>query len=165
MAVVTGSILDLTAQSMANREVEIIFQLNAPNTYSVGSSTGRIIPTEPAVIEPASDGSFSVNLAVTDSMVNVGWYNMQVRWLSAEHGSGLIDFPEWRLQVPSAGGNFGELVTGPDGTAGGSNGRIVWVSQTAPENPRKFMLWLEQEPGATPDPYDPRNTGLLKEWQ
>ena len=164
MALVSGSVLDLTAGSMDPLEIEVVFTLNAPNTYAAGSSAGRIIPTEPAVIKPDSSGDFTVNLAVTTAMVNEGWYNLQLRWLGADSGTALIDFPDWQIIVPSAGGNLGDLVVN---TAGGGihNSRVVWVSQTAPPYPRKFMLWLQQEPGESPDPYDPANTGNLYEWR
>lgn len=164
MALVEGSILDLTAGSMNPLEVEVVFTLNAPNTYPAGSSVGRIIPTEPAVVKPDASGNFSVNLAVTTAMINEAWYNIQIRWLGADAGAALIDFPDWQLIVPTEGGNLGELVV--NATGGGiHNGRVVWVSKTAPQYPRKFMLWLQQEPGPTPDPYDPANTGNLYEWR
>lgn len=167
MATVTGNLKDIVGASMDSREAVILFTLNSPNVV-VGS--GGLRPDAPKEVTPGSNGDFSVNLEPTVNMFNDAWYTISIMWLQGADGpqgkaAALQGFLDIRLRVPSGGGTLDQLLTRePAGGRPGPNGRVVWVSQTAPPRPHKFMLWLEQEPGPTPDPFDPKNTSNLKEW-
>lgn len=168
MANVTGNLLDIGGNTMISREAVILFTLNSPNVM-VGS--GGVRPDNTREVVPDSNGDFSVNLEPTVNMFKDAWYNISIRWLQGADGpqgkaAALEGFMDLQLRVPSGGGRLDQLVTmgGPGGTPG-PNGRVVWVSQTPPSNPRPWMLWLEQEPGDSPDPFDPKNTSDLHEWR
>jgi hypothetical protein len=130
----------------------IIFTLNAPNAKS-----GVMLPTEPARITPASNGDFTAPLQSTTDMHDDAWYSVAIQWLDAAGEYKKIDFPDWALQVPTSGGSFSDLFGRPP-----RNTRMVYVSLTPPDDPRPFMLWLEQDPN---DLENPLNTGVLYEWR
>lgn len=160
MANVTGNLRDIIRSRMHFNEAEIIFELNDINIMPGGG----LRPTKEVVALPdEEDGSFSIDLEPTTTMTNLAYYRLKVRWLG--EASALIDFASWKIVVPPSGGDLSQLVVDSGGVPGGSNGRIVWVSQTAPQHPRPFMLWLKQEPGPDPDPFDSRNTSDLYEWR
>src|SRR5690554_2772390 len=166
MATVTGNLKDITGGSLNSREGIIQFTLNQGN-IRVGND--NVIPdnTRAAVPDPIT-GEFSINLEPTVEMALDAWYLLSVLWLQQDDGgfkkpAALTSYVDLKIRVPSSGGTIGQLMGGAEGSNG--NNRIVWVSQTAPSNPRPFMLWLEQEPGLGPDPFDPRNTSNLYEWR
>lgn len=166
MATVTGNLKDIVGASMDSREAVILFTLNSPNVV-VGS--GGLRPDAPYEVTPSSNGDFTVNLEPTVNMFNDAWYTISIMWLQGAfgpegEGAALQGFLDMQLRVPSGGGRFDQLLTRRPGGNPGPNGRVVWVSQDPPSKPHRFMLWLEQEPGPNPDPFDPRNTSDLKEW-
>lgn len=150
MPLVTGNWRDILNAPMLEEKPEILFTLNKPNMAG-----GTIYPSDPVVVTPKADGSFSVNLASTQDMVDVGWYTIKLRWLGLSSGAALMDFPEWKITVPRSGGVISNLLDSP-----GTNQRVVWVSLTPPVAPRPFMLWLEQDPQATES-----DTARLYEWR
>lgn len=169
MAAVTGNLKDITGGTFGSREGVIQFTLNAGN-IRVGS--GNVIPNNTREVVPDFDtGEFSINLEPTEAMALDAWYTVSILWLQqSESGvrepAALASYVDLKIRVPSGGGRIDELWdSGGGGGTPGPNSRVVWVSQTAPANPHRFMLWLEQEPGPTPDPFDSRNTGNLKEWR
>ncbi|UTT40260.1 hypothetical protein NMP99_03105 [Glutamicibacter mishrai] len=170
MATVTGNLKDITGGTFGSREGVIQFTLNAGN-IRVGS--GNVIPDNTREVVPDFDtGAFSINLEPTDAMALDAWYTVSVLWLQQSDSgirepAALASYVDLKIRVPSSGGQIGDLWESGSGNGGspGPNSRVVWVSQTAPANPNRFMLWLEQEPGPSPDPFDPRNTSDLKEWQ
>lgn len=160
MALVTGNLRDIIRSRMHFKEAEIIFELNEINLMP----DGGIRPTEQVIVLPdETDATFEVDLEPTTSMSNQAYYRLKVRWLG--EAAALMDFAEWRIIVPPSGGSLDQLIVDANGIPGGNNGRVVWVSQTAPERPRPWMLWLQQEPGENPDPFDPLNTSNLLEWR
>lgn len=169
MATVTGNLKDITGGTFGSREGVIQFTLNAGNV-SVGS--GSVIPDNTRETTPDFDtGDFTINLMPTDSMALDAWYSVSVLWLQQSDSgirepAALASYVDLKIRVPSSGGPIDELWdAGGNSGSPSPNSRVVWVSQTEPENPHRFMLWLEQEPGPTPDPFDSRNTGNLKEWR
>lgn len=149
-ATVTGSLDDLGGGHLVGRAPKIIFTLNAPN-----SKAGKMHPTEPVVVTPASNGTWSVELESTTDMLDTAWYRVSIEWRDAGDNYGKGDWPEWKMQVPTAGGVFSNLFVVPP-----TNTRMVYVSLTPPPDPRPFSLWLVQNPD---DPLDPLNTGQIKE--
>ncbi|WP_190263684.1 hypothetical protein [Glutamicibacter nicotianae] len=169
MALVTGNLKDITGGLLATREGIVQFTLNQGNIRVNGDN---VIPDNTRGATPdAATGEFSINLEPTDQMALDAWYTVSVLWLQQDDGgfkkpAALASYVDMKIRVPSSGGSIGQLIDPNAGSGGGgANNRIVWVSQTAPSNPRPFMLWLQQEPGPDPDPFDSRNTGLLKEWR
>lgn len=169
MPAVTGNLKDIIGSSMDGREGVLIFTLNAANVV-VGN--GGVRPDTPYEVTPSSSGDFTVNLEATTGMFMDAWYTVSVRWLQGANGpqgraAALESFLDLQVRVPSGGGRIDQLLSqghGPGG-APGPNGRVVWVSQSPPSKPRPWQLWLQQEPGENPDPFDPKNTGNLHEWR
>ncbi len=155
MAVVSGNIKDILGGNFVGKFPQIIFTLNAPQT----KAGGFVYPTEPVKITPAGDGSWEADLVPTTDMLDDAWYTVQIQWVKsiAPRSFGAFNFPEWELQVPTAGGFFSDLFGRPP-----TNTRMVYVSLTAPESPRPFTLWLKDDPN---DPDNPLNTGVLSEWR
>lgn len=151
-ASVPGNLTDVGGGHLVGKIPEIHFTLNRPN-----SKSGKIHPTEPVTVQPASDGSFTAVLETTTDMLDDAWYTVSIQWLDAGGNYVKADFPDWELQVPVGGGTFTDLFGRPP-----SNQRMVYVSLTAPSDPRPFTLWLKQDPT---DPNNPLNTGDLYEWR
>jgi hypothetical protein len=151
MATVTGTLYDISGGHLAGKNPELVFTLN--DTAATG---GGVYVTEPSVITPGGDGSFTVSLPSTDLMRDDNYYSLQIQWLDPAGNYIRIDFPDWKIRVPTGGGTIGDL-RGP-----GSNMSMVYVSLTPPEHPVPFMLWLEQ------DPDNPSNTAAssnLYRWE
>lgn len=138
MPLVTGNLRDIANEPMGNKEPEILFSLNRAN-----SAGGVLYPTQPVTVKPDNEGNFYVNLASTVDMVDTGYYQIQLRFLSPSSlESTLMDFPDWRITVPREGGTISTLLAGHNP----GNQRMVWVSNTPPLMPRPNMMWLEQDP-------------------
>ncbi len=152
MAAVTGTLWDAGLGHLVGKQPELIFTLNAPNTKA-----GALYATEPAKVTPASDGTYTANLASTLDMQDNAWYSLSVRWLDAAGNYVRQDFPDWSLHVPPTGGVFSDLFGKPP-----SNQRMVYVSLTPPDDPQPFMLWLKQDPE---DPDNPDGPSDLYEWR
>lgn len=160
---VTGSLRDILGSRMHFKDVEILFELNDINVVSSGSSAGRITPTEPAIVLPdETTGDFIAPLEATTLMANLAWYRMRVRWQGADANATLIDFPDWRIVVPPGGGRLDRLITDAQGMPGSTNGRLVYVSLTAPPKNRPWSLWLQSDPN-DPDNTNRQSSGKLHE--
>ncbi|AIX99763.1 hypothetical protein ART_0165 [Arthrobacter sp. PAMC 25486] len=163
MSTVSGNIRDVGGISMVGKQVQLVFTLNRPNLVAAGYAAGRVLPTEPVKVKPDALGEWTTVLNDTDVMFDDAWYSLQIEWINGEYGP--VDFPDWRIAVPAGGGMLQDLVLGPGGVGpggGGSNQNLVWVSLTAPKNPKPFQLWLHQNPD---DLKDPRNTSILYRWE
>lgn len=163
MALVSGQLRDITANPMGNQKVVLLLSLNRPGLKATGSFAGEVLPTETVKVVPQSSGDWSVDLALTTNLLDDCWYQLSIQWVGDDGvPGGRMDFPDWKIRVPEGGGKLADLVDRGPGY-GGVNNRVVWVSQKAPEHPRRFMLWLQQDP-ENPDPTNPLNTGNLYEW-
>lgn len=151
-APVVGNVTDVAGTHLNGKIPELHFTLNSPN-----AKAGKVIPTEPLTVQPATDGSFTANLESTTDMVDDAWYTVSIQWLDAGGNYVKADFPDWQLQVPTAGGSFSNLFGKPP-----KNTRMVYVSLTPPDNPRPFTLWLKANPA---NEFDPLNTWDLYEWR
>lgn len=149
---VTGTLTDIGGGHLVGKQPQIVFTPNRPN-----SKAGVMVPTEPVKVAPAADGTFAANLSSTTDMQDDAWYTVSMVWLDAAGNYVKADFPDWSLQVPTSGGVFSNLFGRPP-----ANQRMVYVSLTAPEDPRPFTLWLKQNPD---NQADPLNTGELYEWR
>lgn len=153
LATVTGTLSDVGGGHLAGLHPELVFTLNQP-----GLSSGTLYATQPEPVAPASNGAWSVDLADTSKMSDDCYYTLAIRWQDPDGKRTRVDFPDWKIRVPTGGGNIADL-RGP-----GSNQSMVYVSTTPPDNPTPFMLWLEQDPD-NPDPSNPANTGTLHRWE
>lgn len=163
MSDVSGNIRDTGGISMVGKQVELVFTLNRPNVVAAGFAAGRLQPTSSVKVTPDALGDWTVTLSDTTTMFDDAWYTLQIRWINGEYGP--VDFPDWRIVVPPGGGQLQDLIVGAGSTGpggGGSNPTLVWVSLTAPKNPKPFQLWLKNNPD---DLTDPLNTSILYRWE
>lgn len=149
---VTGNLTDVGGGHLVGKIPEIHFTLNAPN-----AKAGVMLPTEPVTVQPATDGSFTAPLQSTVDMNDDAWYTVSIQWLDSAGNYVKADFPDWNLQVPTGGGSFSDLFGRPP-----KNTAMIYVSLSAPDNPRKWTYWLESDPV---DPSNPLNTGNLYQWR
>ncbi len=164
MAEVTGSIKDILDESLAGRQVEIIFRLNNANIQTTAGTLSRINPTAEARVTPnASTGFFNVNLTPTEVMLFDAYYTISIRWVDGKGPE--RDFPGWQLRVTRDGGTLTEmLVLGPpQGHWGGpiANLSMVLIALTQPENLQVGQLWLQASPGNHSSADESLNTGKL----
>lgn len=144
---VTGRLSDFGWQNLAAFAPTLYF---IPSNAAVDPN-GRVLATKHVAATLNSDGSWSVQLAATDDLRPGGThYTVAIRWLDF-HG---FDAPDFKLFVPTGGGNLGGIITAP------SNPGLVWVSLTEPRNPSRGDLWLNAD---TSNQYV--GTGELKKWR
>lgn len=155
MAAVTGTLRNFGLANINYLDPEVIFQANKPAT----GGSGQIFATEPIIVTPGSDSSWTANLQDTEALLTEDvYYTITVQWRDPANNYIRADFPEWRLYVPSAGGVFGDLVQHP------VNRSMVIKSPTDPGT--KFgegALWLQIDPADPDTPTNPGNTGDLYE--
>lgn len=149
MAVVTGTLWDIGTGHLGGRQPQLVFEIDRP-----GTKGGYVYATEPEIVTPAADGSWSANLTPTVDMLDQCHYKLSMRWLDPAGNFVRVDFPDWEIHVSSAGGKFTDLITKT------SNSRMVHVSTTAPKDPQMFSLWLQMDPE---NPASLLNTGNLYE--
>lgn len=154
MPKITGKLRDIGLDSLAGKNPVLEFSLNSPNA----KDDGRLYTTNPVRVTPDSNGDFTVYLDATDSMVKDAWVKLTVKWAETgekgETGYTRIDFPDFQIRVGDTTTSLGNAIER------GANGNpmMVWVSLTAPPDPRPFDMWLKDNPE---DPSDRRNTGNL----
>lgn len=161
MPAISGHVRDIVDASMANRVVALVFRLNAPNvqgTSSGGTAAGTIHPTAERKVTPGSDGSFSVDLVLTTTMLSDAWYEVGIVW--NENEGPLWDYPNWQIRVGSGGNISDKVYFRPPGGGGGplANLTLVLLSLTEPPNLARGQLWWKVNPN---DPADPANTGKI----
>jgi len=149
---VTGNLTDVGGGHLVGKYPEIHFTLNGPH-----AKAGVMLPTQPLTVQPASDGSFTAPLQSTEDMLDDAWYNVSIQWLDSAGNYVKADFPDWNLQVPTGGGSFSDLFGRPP-----KNTAMIYVSLSAPDNPRKWTFWLKDDPTNTANPL---NTGNLYQWR
>lgn len=151
MAVVTGTLYDIAGGHLAGKAPQLIFTLN-----DTAATAGGVYVTEPNNVTPAGDGSFTVDLPATELMRDDNYYTLKIQWLNPAGQRNEIDFPQWKIRVPTGGGKLSDL------RGNGANQSMVYVSLTPPEDPKPFMLWLEQDPDK---PDDIANPSKLYRWE
>lgn len=156
MPVVTGELKDIVGATLASRVGKVIFRLVEPNIVATGSSAGRIIPTATEPVTPSTDGSFSVNLTSTHTMLADGYYVLTIEWLDSSMPH--TDFPDWQIRVGANGGPLGGMTEVGAGGGRGPNLSLVLMGLTKPPNLKVGQLWWKTDPN---DPYGTANTGLI----
>lgn len=155
MPVVTWELKDIVGATLASRVGRVIFRLVEPNIVASGSNAGRILPTAEESVTPNSDGSGSVNLADTSTMLTDGYYVLTIEWVDSTMPH--TDFPEWQIRVGPNGGKLSGLIDSGGGH-GGPNLSLVLMSLTQPPNLKRGQLWWKTNPD---NPSDSRNTGQI----
>lgn len=123
MALVTFTLKDFQLEALADRQPTVVFTASAPAT-----SFGYVLSTVPIRVPLSPNGSGSVDLVPTTTMPQQGiYYSMKIEVLGETAGEYThVDFPDWKLYVPSDGGSFDDLITMP------VNPRFTWVGTTPP---------------------------------
>jgi hypothetical protein len=155
MTTVTGKLLDAGLASINGLNPVLIFQVNKPAI----TDSGTFIVTDPIEVTPASDGTFSVNLSNTDTLLtNDVYYTMSAEWRAPDLNYARADYPDWKVYVPTGGGNLADLIKQP------ANRSMVIKS---PTNPGPYFgkgaMWLQIDPADPDNPLNPGNTGDLYE--
>jgi hypothetical protein len=111
MAIVTFTLKDFRLESLAGRQPQVFFIPSDPAT-----SSGYVLSATPVGPVPlTASGSGEVNLVPTTVMLQKDiYYRIRIKLLGAIEGdSTWIDFPDWKLYVPLAGGPLDELISAP----------------------------------------------------
>lgn len=162
MPAITGNVKDIVDASMSSKVAKLVFYLSDPSVQAASTGAGTIHPTAEKEVVPASDGSFSVNLVRTDTMLNDAWFVLRIEW--NEPAWPAKDFPEWQIRVDSSGKiNEKIYLAPPSGGWGGpvANLSLVLVALTKPDNLQVGQLWLQSAPAEFNNPESPLNTGKL----
>lgn len=154
MAVVTYNLKDATGATMTGLNPVVKFTLNRGN---ITASGGGLRPDKPAVSIPSSDGTGSINLEPTVSMLADAWYAVRIEWL--DNVGNLITYMDFQIRVPAGGGSLSDLAD-LGGASGGANQLIWWVGLTEPPSHR--YIWLQMNPN---DNTDPAGTGDVRQWR
>jgi hypothetical protein len=143
MPTVTGHLREIAGGNLSDEIGQLVFRLNRPNVGVSGFSKDFVLPTKEHPVTPSSDGSFSVNLNATDQLAYEAWYEVGIVWNETE--GTFWDFG-LKIQVPNAGGTFGDLLYhggGNSGGGGGGNQLLVWVNENPPRNPQRGQWWFQ----------------------
>jgi hypothetical protein len=151
MAAVNLTLYDIGGGHLAGKNPQLIFTLN-----DAAATAGGVYVTEPIVVTPGSDGSASFDLPSTDLMRDDNYYSLAVKWQGPAGESIRVDYPDWKIQVPTGGGNIVDL-RGP-----GTNMSMVYVSLTPPDKPLPRTYWWKTDPD---DITNPANTGKIYRWE
>jgi hypothetical protein len=151
----TGKLLNFGLANINGLNPVLTFQANKPAI----TTTGSYLATDPITVTPSSDGTFTVSLSTTDDLVTDDvYYTISAKWQAPDLNYIRADFPEWRLYVPSGGGNIADLIKQP------TNRSMVIKSPTNPGNNfGNGALWLQIDPADPNNPTNPGNTGDLYE--
>lgn len=142
LATVTGALSDIGVAAFPTLSPRLIFTLSGPATEGT-----RVFATKPKVVPVnAGSGIFTVDLQTTTNLRPAAWYTITIEWLDPSGNYVAADFLEWKLFVPSGGGNLADLLETP------VNPMLFWAGPTPPPNPQPGQYWLNT------------TTGILTKW-
>lgn len=149
MALVTGELNDFGLQPLAAKDPRVIF------TASSSGTLGRkLFSSDPIVVYPAPDGTFTVDLQPTDGVVPEVWYEVSIEHLNESGRFTHYDVLGYRLFVPITGGELGDLPEAPLSPS------TVLVSLDPPPPGYNGFYLNAAGPGVDPgDPNDPTSSG------
>lgn len=136
MATVTGELATFGFSSLQPYSPEIVFTPSGPTTTAL-----KVRASKPVVVVPEMDQTFSVELTSTDTMRPAAWYTLSIRWLDSGGNFVSVDYPDWKLFVPSAGGDLATLLDVP------ANPAQVWVGVDPPSGATSGTWWLNPTTG------------------
>jgi hypothetical protein len=99
---IAGTLADFGLNSMSGKSPVLEFIPSGP-AFAGG---GFVLPPEKVRVTPAGDGSFTVELTITEGLVPDAWYELQVRWSG---NKGFTRFPG-KLRVPLTGTTFARML-------------------------------------------------------
>lgn len=119
-----------------------------------GFSRGTLFPLREETVEPAADGSFSVQLAQTTAVLKDVWFTIRFEWFATDPTTGEADLAGWsdipgKLRVPSSGGDVTALME-----ATPAPGAIVYGFGAPPDSLTGVTYW--DLSGAKPTLYLPK---------
>lgn len=139
MSTVTGTLTDCGLGHLAGKQPQLVFTLSDPAT-----SASALYATDPVIVTPASDGTWSAALAPTDTMQQVRYYTLSVRWLDVAGNFILVDIPDWQIFVPTAGGTITDIVQNYT-----ANPLMVIYQPTQPDPWPIGFVWLDTSVNTT----------------
>jgi len=109
MALITGTAGDINLAAVDAYGLELVFWLS--ETATQGS---KLIVTREHKVAVADDGTWSVDVPDTETMGQPRHYRMRAQWrdpnaFGEDRGMAGIDFPDFELFVPVAGGSLADL--------------------------------------------------------
>lgn len=135
MALVTFTLKDFQLDSLAARQPQVWFHPSAPAT-----SNGYVLSATPVGPVPLEiNGTGQVDLVPTTVMPQRDiHYTMRIQLLGQVEGEFTwVDFPDWKLYVPVAGGDFDDLISMP------LNPTFLWVgTEPPPAGVASGTLWF-----------------------
>lgn len=142
MAVVTGNLSTFGSESASVVGAEIEFIPDQPAV----TGTRYLLTGMPVPVSVAADGSgaFTVNLIPSDATNPGTFYRVRVTTPDPANNFTFLDRPDWRLYVPSSGGELAALLRSSLLT----NAAMVWTGDTAPVNPAPGTGWLVTDPNS-----------------
>jgi hypothetical protein len=107
---VPGKLSDILGQSIPlGADPIILFTLSEPAV----TQDETLITAFERRVQVAADGTFTAKLVPTTTMRPYVFYKIGIGIRDATAEYRVIDFPQFRLHVPSGGGKFADLVTAP----------------------------------------------------
>ena len=109
MALITGTAGDINLTAVEAYGLELVFWLNEP-----ASQGAKLIITREYIVAVADDGTWTIGVPDTETMSQPRHYKMRAQWrdpnaFGDDRGMAGVDFPDFELFVPVAGGSFAEL--------------------------------------------------------
>jgi hypothetical protein len=117
MAIVTGTLADFGRANLITLNPELLFY--PEDTTTSGSMLLMADKPVSAVIDNA--GNWTANLEPTENMSPRRYYKLRIRCRDTSGEFVYADFPDWKLYVPSGGGEITSLLDTPLDTG------WVWV--------------------------------------
>lgn len=148
MPKVIGRLTDFGLDAMVGQDPRLVFRHSTP-----GVSGASVLASRPVIVQTEGNGVFEVELVDSSRVSPAGWYQVTLEWRDDETRQRRQDVLPFRLYVPAAGGQIGDLLRVP------SNPAMVWTGPTPPPNPSPGLWWLYDGPDT-----DTLKTGDLMEW-
>lgn len=137
MPSVSGWLRDFGLDALLPSSPILLFCPSGPGITSDGS----VLSSTPIKATLGAGGNFVVSLASNDDVTPETWYTLRIAHFDAWGNYQHMDFPEWKIHVPAAGGNIGDLIQGPWYPAS------IWVGDTPPPGPFFWnTYWLYTGP-------------------
>lgn len=133
MAAVTGNARFFSGAAPLPRDFTLILKPSGPGFNGAGSFWGP-----PVEAKPNASGNFTFSVQPTIGLMPHVWYEISSRWLDDAGNYPGRDFPGWRVEVPSSGGDLSQLIT----VVGRGVGHI-WIGPDAPPKPGKYTAWID----------------------
>lgn len=154
MALVTGNVATFGLESISIVGMQLTFTPSGPGF--VGSKYLLVSKPVATTIAVNGSGAFSVDLAATENVHPERWYTIRAEWPDDASEFTGVDFIDWKLYVPTEGGDFADLVEHP------TNPVLSWTGLNPPSHvPSYGSVWLNDNPNNIADPL---NTGDLYQW-